>query len=81
MRRREFIAFLGGATAAWPLVARAQRPDRVRRLGILFGGFSDTDPEPKARVAAFKDQLQELGWIDGRNIQMDVHIGGGDEKS
>jgi putative ABC transport system substrate-binding protein len=78
MRRREFIHLLGSTAATWPLAARAQQSDRVRKIGILFGGFSDTDPEPATRVAAFKDRLQELGWIEGRNIQIDLRIGGGD---
>jgi putative ABC transport system substrate-binding protein len=78
MRRRELIHLLGSTVATWPLAARAQQSNRVRRIGILFGGFSDTDPEPAARVAAFKHQLQELGWIEGRNIQFDLRIGAGD---
>jgi putative tryptophan/tyrosine transport system substrate-binding protein len=81
MRRRQFITLLGGAAAGWPLAARAQRMDveRVRRIGILFGGFSETDPEPRARIEAFKVQLQQVGWIDGRNIKIDLRFGGGDE--
>ena len=74
IRRREFITLLGGA-AAWPLAARAQQREHVRRIGILFGGFSDTDPEPQARVAAFTRSLQELGWTGGRNIQIELRIG------
>jgi putative tryptophan/tyrosine transport system substrate-binding protein len=77
MRRREVIAVLGIAMAAWPLTAPGQ-PDRRRRIGILFGGFSDSDPEPKARVAAFTHQLETLGWADGHNIQIEVRIGAGD---
>jgi putative ABC transport system substrate-binding protein len=76
--RRRFISLLGGAAAMWPLAARAQRPDRTRRIGILFGGFSDTDPEPRARIEAFRHHLQELGWIDGRNIKIDLRFGAGD---
>jgi putative tryptophan/tyrosine transport system substrate-binding protein len=72
--RREFIALLGGA-AAWPLAARAQ--DRVRQIGILFSGFSDTHPEPRARMKVFAQQLQELGWTDGGNILIHVRIGAG----
>jgi putative tryptophan/tyrosine transport system substrate-binding protein len=52
---------------------------RSRRIGILFGGFSDTDPEPRARIEAFTRQLQELGWIDGHNIKIDLRFGGGDD--
>jgi putative tryptophan/tyrosine transport system substrate-binding protein len=80
MRRRNFIVGLASTTATWPLAARAQqRPDRVRRVGILFGGFSDSDPELKARVAAFKRQLQELNWIEGRNVHIDLRFGRGDK--
>jgi putative ABC transport system substrate-binding protein len=75
MRRREFITLFGGVAAAWPLAARAQQREQVRRIGILFGGFSDTDPEPQARVAAFTRSLQELGWTGGRNIQIELRIG------
>jgi hypothetical protein len=71
MRRREFIAGLGGAVAAWPLAARAQQPDRVGRVGVLMA-FDETDPEGKARLSAFTQGLSELGWIDGRNLRMDV---------
>ncbi len=80
MRRREFITLLGGAVA-WPFAARAQQIaiERVRRIGILFGGFSETDPEPLTRIEAFRRQLQQLGWVDGHNIKHDVRFGGGDE--
>jgi len=78
MRRREFITVLGGA-ATWPLAARAQQTGKVGRIGILFGGFSDADPESQARIEAFTRQLQELGWIDGRNIKIDIRFGGGDD--
>jgi len=77
MKRREFITLVGSAGAVWPLAARAQ-PDRLRHIGILFSGFSDADPEPKARVTAFKHQLEDLGWIDGRNIETEIRIGAGD---
>src|SRR5262245_49046377 len=66
IRRREFMILLGGA-AAWPLAARAQQPDRVRRVGVLMG-IAD-DPEGQARVMAFKQALHALGWIEGRNVQ------------
>src|SRR6266567_1224296 len=65
--RREFITLLGGAAAAWPLVARAQQPDRMRRIGILTG-LAEDDPDAQARHAAFRQALQELGWIEGRNV-------------
>jgi putative tryptophan/tyrosine transport system substrate-binding protein len=70
MRRREFIAGLGGA-AAWPLAARAQQPDRTRRIGVLLG-YDESDPEGKAELAGFTQGFAELGWIDGRNVRIDV---------
>jgi putative ABC transport system substrate-binding protein len=70
MRRREFIAGLGGA-AAWPMVARAQQIKRMRRIGVL-APFSANDPEAQARVAAFLQGLQELGWSVGRNVTIDI---------
>jgi ABC transporter substrate binding protein len=76
MRRRQFITLLGGA-AAWPLVARAQQPERMRRIGVLMYLAAD-DPDSPARVAAFAQGLQELGWIDGRNIRIDYRWGAGD---
>jgi putative ABC transport system substrate-binding protein len=69
MRRRTFIAALGGV-AAWPLVTRAQQLNRMRRIGVLIP-FSETDAETQALVAAFKQRFQELGWIDGRNVRFD----------
>jgi len=80
VRRREFIAFVCGAAVAWPLSLPAQNTGRFRRIGILFGGFSDTDPEPRARVEAFTHQLQQFGWIEGRNVKIDLRFGGGDDK-
>ena len=65
MKRREFIAFIGGA-AAWPLAAHAQQPDRMRRIGVLMG-FAESDREGQAFVAAFREGLQKLGWAEGRN--------------
>jgi putative ABC transport system substrate-binding protein len=76
LRRREFIAGLGGA-AAWPLAARAQQRDRVRRIGVLMGGDED-DPVRKTIFSAFTQALADLGWTDGRNVRMDVRWGGGD---
>ncbi len=73
MRRREFIVGLGGV-ATMPLVARAQQPERVRRVGILLS-FAADDPESPARRAAFVQQLQQLGWTDGRNVQIDIRWG------
>jgi putative ABC transport system substrate-binding protein len=71
MRRREFITLLGGATAAWPLAARAQQPDRVRRVAVLMG-YSEADLEAKELLWEFKEGLSELGWIEGRNLLMVV---------
>jgi putative ABC transport system substrate-binding protein len=68
-RRREFITFLGGAAATWPLAARAQQP--ARRIGVLMG-FAQSDPQWNAYVAAFRAALQELGWTDGRNVLIDT---------
>jgi ABC-type uncharacterized transport system substrate-binding protein len=76
MRRRSFITLLGSAIA-WPLVARAQRPDRVRRIGALTGA-AVSDPNIQARYAAFVERLQQLGWIDGRNVRIEHRGGGGD---
>src|SRR6478609_41483 len=71
MQRRNFIRFLGGATAAWPLAARAQQSDRVRRIGVLVAATAD-DPDYQARIAAFQQGLQQLGWSDGRNVHIDT---------
>jgi putative ABC transport system substrate-binding protein len=73
IRRREFIVGLGSA-AAWPVVARAQQGDRVRRIGVLMNLAAD-DPETVRRMAAFVQGLQELGWTDGRNVQIDLRSG------
>jgi putative ABC transport system substrate-binding protein len=74
--RRELLVALGGAAAAWPLVARAQQGERVRRIGVLM--VSADDPEGQARVTALKQGLQNLGWTDGRNIQIETRFGGAD---
>jgi len=73
-RRRQFITLLGGA-AAWPLAARAQQTERMRRIGLLMG--SGDDPEGQARVTSLKQGFQNLGWTDGRNIQIETRFGGG----
>jgi putative ABC transport system substrate-binding protein len=70
VKRREFITLLGGA-AAWPLAARAQQSERVRRIGVLIGGVLETDPQGQARINAFLDGLQKLGWTLGRDIRTD----------
>ena len=76
MKRREFITLLGGAAAAWPLAARAQQPDRMRRVGVLMNLAAD-DPEGQARIAAFLQALQQLGWSDGRNVRIDYRWAAG----
>jgi putative tryptophan/tyrosine transport system substrate-binding protein len=75
MRRREFIAGLGGV-AAWPVVARAQQGDRVRRVGVFMAG-DENDPEQKHRLSAFAQALSDLGWTDGRNVRVDLRWGAG----
>ena len=76
LRRREFIAGLGGA-AAWPLAARAQQGNRVRRIGVLLPG-DENDPLAKIYVSAFTQALAGLGWADPRNVRMDLRWGGND---
>lgn len=73
MRRRDLIALLGDVVVAgaWPLAARAQQPDRVRRIGALMS-FAESDPEGQARIAAFRESLRSLGWIEGRNINVEI---------
>jgi putative ABC transport system substrate-binding protein len=77
--RRDFITLLGGAAAAWPLAARAQQPERMRRIGVLMP-YDENDPVPKTFVSTFTQALANLGWIDGRNVRMDLRWGGGDIK-
>ncbi|MGA8970072.1 MAG: ABC transporter substrate-binding protein [Pseudolabrys sp.] len=76
MKRREFITLLGGATAAWPLVARAQQAER-RRIGVLMG-YAESDPEAQIRLAAFKQGLLALGWDESRNLRIDLRWASGD---
>ncbi len=71
MQRRNFIRLLGGAAVAWPFAARAQQNDRVRRIGVLMAATAD-DPDYQARIAAFQQGLQQLGWSDGRNVHIDT---------
>jgi putative tryptophan/tyrosine transport system substrate-binding protein len=78
MNRREFISLLGGA-AGWPLAARAQQPDRVRRIGVLIN-TADNDPEAVARLSAFQKALRELGWDEGRNLQIYTRLGVDDDR-
>jgi len=76
MRRREFITLLGGG-AAWPLAARAQQPERMRRIGVLMN-VGESNPDGQARYAAFLQGLQQLGWTDGRNVRLEVRWGADD---
>ncbi|MGB6559818.1 MAG: hypothetical protein WBE96_20770 [Pseudolabrys sp.] len=70
MRRREFITLIGGAVAL-PIAARAQQPERVRRIGVQTG-LAENDPEVKLRLGAFLPELQRLGWTEGRNLRIDI---------
>jgi ABC-type uncharacterized transport system substrate-binding protein len=79
MKRREFISLLGGAAAAWPLAARAQQGERMRRIGVLMPLAAD-DPEAQTRVAAFAQGLQQLGWTIGRNVRVDTRWAVGDSE-
>jgi putative tryptophan/tyrosine transport system substrate-binding protein len=76
MRRRDFIRAISGAVAAWPIAARAQQPERVRRIGVLMSGVAE-DPESKDRIAAFQQALRESGWAEGRNVRLDYRWGAG----
>lgn len=71
--RRELIAALGGSAIAWPLVARAQQPDRMRQIGVLMG-LAEDDPETKARLAGFRQGLEKRGWTEGRNVRIDYRF-------
>ena len=74
MKRREFIALLGGAAAAWPLAARAQQPERMRRIAVLQGAGDRDDQRSQRNTAAFLQALQQLGWTDGRNVRIDYRL-------
>jgi putative ABC transport system substrate-binding protein len=76
VKRREFITLLGGA-AAWPVAARAQQPERMRRIGVLMH-VTESDPDGQARLAVFVEGLKELGWAEGRNLRLDVRWGPND---
>jgi hypothetical protein len=71
LKRRDFITLLGGAAAAWPLAARAQQTERVRRIGVLMS-YLESDPQAQAWYAAFREGLHKLGWTEGRNIRIDT---------
>jgi putative ABC transport system substrate-binding protein len=77
MRRRDFIKVIGGAAATWPVAARAQQVERIRRIGVMMG-YAGTDPAAQAQVAALRQGLQKLGWEEGRNIRIDLRFPGGD---
>ena len=79
MKRREFISLLGGTAAAWPLAARGQQFERMRRIAVLMN-LAEDDREGLARLAAFKQALQELGWVDGRNVRFDIRWGAGNDE-
>ena len=76
MRRREFVSLFGSAAAVWPLAARAQQPERTRRIGVLMSTPAN-DKEGRARIAAFLQGLAQLGWTDGRNVLIDYRWGAG----
>jgi putative ABC transport system substrate-binding protein len=77
MRRREFLTLAGGLTASWPLTARAQQLERIRRIGVLVPLAAD-DPEMQTRLSAFRQELQQLGWTDGRNVKIEYRYGASD---
>jgi ABC-type uncharacterized transport system substrate-binding protein len=77
MKRRELITLLGGTAVAWPFAVRAQEPEPVRRIGVLLSLSAD-DPQGQARLKAFVLGLQQLGWIDGRNLRIDIRWSAGD---
>jgi ABC-type uncharacterized transport system substrate-binding protein len=81
MRRRDFITLIGGAAAAWPITARAQQGEGMRRVGVLIGSGAHVDADDtdaQARLVAFQQALAQLGWTDGRNVRIEVRRGGGD---
>ena len=79
MRRREFMKLVCGSAAAWPLVARAQQLDRMRRIGVLMN-FAENDPAAQARLTAFRQALQQLGWTNGGNVRIDIRWSAGDSE-
>jgi putative ABC transport system substrate-binding protein len=80
MKRRDFITLIGGAAAAWPLAVRAQQADRMRRIGALMA-YPESDAEGPIRIAAFREELQKLGWTEGRNVRSDIRWGALDPQS
>jgi hypothetical protein len=77
MKRREFITLLGSTALVWPLTARAQQLSGMRRVGVLMALYAD-DPAGQARIGAFQEGLQQLGWIVGRNLRIDTRWGAND---
>ena len=77
IERRKFLATLGGAAATWPLAARAQQGQRMRRIGVLMNGAA-TETIPQSYVAAFVQELRQLGWTEGRNLHIDIRWSAGD---
>jgi putative tryptophan/tyrosine transport system substrate-binding protein len=73
LTRRELITLVGGAAAVWPLAARTQQPDRIRRIGVLMG-LAEDDPETKTRLAAFRQGLEKRGWSEGRNVSIEYRF-------
>jgi putative ABC transport system substrate-binding protein len=80
LERREFITLLGGVAASWPIAARAQQPDRMRRIGVLMG-FAESDRDTQSGLAALREELRNLGWTEGRNVEMEVRWAGADVES
>jgi putative tryptophan/tyrosine transport system substrate-binding protein len=77
MRRRDFVKVIGGTAVSWPLTARAQQRDRIRRIGLLSPFGDENDPETQTKIAAFKQRLQGLGWTEGRNIRIEYRFSDG----
>jgi putative ABC transport system substrate-binding protein len=77
MRRRTFISLAGGAAFGWPLAARAQQSERMRRIGVLMG-LSESDPEQQKRIAAFREALEKLGWTEHRELRIEYRWAAGD---
>ena len=77
LKRRTFITLIGGGAVAWPLAARAQQLDRMRRIGVLMG-FAESDPTAQSWLAAFRNALAQLGWSEGNNLRIEVRWGAAD---
>src|SRR5262245_7228775 len=78
MRRRDFISLISCTAAAWPILAKAEQPERVRHIGAIFGAGDEIELDTRTRIGAFQQGLKELGWIDGRNIRIELRSGSGD---